>query len=519
MQKQLDLPLTKAVLQLWTADEIFANADGATFRALGEDRRVERKLGGIQPRELGTYVAMFANTAPDGGVIVVGMEDDGSMSGCARIGHERLNDLERVGYTYCPDARYDTKRIAATRSADGGEDFLLLFRVYYRQEKVVETTNGDAFIRRGESRTLLKDDEKRELQISKGQVSLEREPCGLSYPDDFDRDLIKTFADNYRMSRGLTGDHDDVDVLVLRHLGKFEGGAFVPNIACALLFARDPAAVIPGCKIRFLRFEGTTERSGSKFNVVKDIWIEGNLPGIIVETEGVVQSQVRDFTRLGTDGKFFTAPEYPKDAWYEAVVNACVHRSYGLKNMNIFVKMFDDRLEVESPGGFPPLVTPQNIYDSHQPRNPFLMEALYYLNFVKCAHEGTRRIRDTMLKMNLPAPEFAQKEMEGSRVLVTMRNDVAHRKAFVDSDAAKMIGEDVFRGLDDEERLIINYAAERESMNITDAQRVIGRTWAFARKKLIGLVKKGVLKYEKRPHLVRDTKARFMLKVKHLPSR
>ena len=51
-----------------------------------------------------------------------------------------------------------------------------------------------------------------------------------------------------------------------------------------------------------------------------------------------------------------------KKAWYEALVNACVHRSYNLKNMNIFIRMFDDRLEIESPGGFPPLVTPENIF-------------------------------------------------------------------------------------------------------------------------------------------------------------
>jgi ATP-dependent DNA helicase RecG len=68
----------------------------------------------------------------------------------------------------------------------------------------------------------------------------------------------------------------------------------------------------------------------------------------------ILTSQLRDFTRLGDDGVFYTAPEYPNAAWYEALVNAVVHRSYGLKNMNIFVKMFDDKLVIESPGGLPP---------------------------------------------------------------------------------------------------------------------------------------------------------------------
>ena len=106
-----------------------------------------------------------------------------------------------------------------------------------------------------------------------------------------------------------------------------------------------------------------------------------------------MKSQLRSFSRLSSGGKFLTSPEYPEFAWYEAIVNACVHRSYGngMKNMNIFVKMFDDRLEVESPGPFPAFVTADTIYDLHQhPIKSFLMEAMFYLKFVKMGHEGTR---------------------------------------------------------------------------------------------------------------------------------
>jgi hypothetical protein len=62
---------------------------------------------------------------------------------------------------------------------------------------------------------------------------------------------------------------------------------------------------------------------------------------------------LREFSKLGKDNKFYTETEYPEDAWYEAIVNACVHRSYVLSNKVVFVKIFDDRLVVESPGGFP----------------------------------------------------------------------------------------------------------------------------------------------------------------------
>jgi len=96
-----------------------------------------------------------------------------------------------------------------------------------------------------------------------------------------------------------------------------------------------------------------------------------------------VAEDIASVRPLGPDKIFYSAPEYPRDAWYEALVNACVHRSYGLKNMNVFVKMFDDKLTIESPGGFPPLVTPENIYVTHHPRNPVLMHAMFYSRRVR----------------------------------------------------------------------------------------------------------------------------------------
>jgi ATP-dependent DNA helicase RecG len=77
----------------------------------------------------------------------------------------------------------------------------------------------------------------------------------------------------------------------------------------------------------------------------------------LISTTFLIRSQLREFSKLGKDNKFYTETEYPEDAWYEAIVNACVHRSYVLSNKVVFVKIFDDRLVVESPGGFPPNVS------------------------------------------------------------------------------------------------------------------------------------------------------------------
>ena len=155
--------------------------------------------------------------------------------------------------------------------------------------------------------------------------------------------------------------------------------------------------------------------------------------------------------------------------------------------------MFDDRLVVESPGGFPPFVTPENIYEMHHPRNPTLMGALAYLDYVQCAHEGTRRIRQTMADMELPAPEFSQLEAGHAMVRVTLRNDVKQRKVWVDSSVGRAIGEALFDSLTADERRAVNCAVEDGDVSVSHIQRLTNRTWPSAKKLLMGLVGKGIL--------------------------
>lgn len=510
-QKTLFDVLDESPLALMSVDEIYQNADSGLLARLGEDRRVERKPAGIHCDALGEYFSMWANTAPEGGIIVLGVEDNGVYGGCSRVGPERLNNIESAGDTFCPDARYQTKRIPVVLP-NGKPDFLLLIRVAYRQDKLVRTNRGEAYVRRGDKKKKLTEEERREIEIDKGQLAFEQEPCGLRWPLDFDQNLIQQFCQNYREMRELSGHHADAEILELRRLGKRVRGTFVPNIACALLFADNPRLVIPGCYVRFLRIDGEVEGTGSNLNYTKDIFIEGQVPRIIEKVESVLDAQLRNFSRLGPDGKFCVAPEYPKFAWYEAVVNACVHRSYGLKNMNIFVKMFDDRLVIESPGPFPPMVSPENIYETHHPRNPTLMEAMYYLKFVKCAHEGTRRMRDEMQGMSLPGPEFAQKDDSYSQVRVTLRNNSKQRRVWVDSDAGKIIGEKEFAGLTGEERRVINFVAEHETINVSQAQRLIHKDWRAAKRMLDKLYKKGILNHIHRADLLRDPDAHYVLR-------
>jgi ATP-dependent DNA helicase RecG len=181
--------------------------------------------------------------------------------------------------------------------------------------------------------------------------------------------------------------------------------------------------------------------------------------------------------------------------------------------MNIFVKMFDDRLVIESPGGFPPLVTPENIYDMPQPRNPHLFAALFFLDFVKCANEGTRRMRDSMIASNLPKPEFEQKEINSGLVRVTLRNNIKHRRVWVDKDARAVLGAALAQTLSPNEKKIVNFVAEYEGISVSQAHRLTGvKTWHSAKKLLLGMKERNILEDRRNPVLDRDPGARFFLK-------
>jgi ATP-dependent DNA helicase RecG len=499
---------------LLSPDEIWESACAELISSIAEDRRIERKAPGIQVDLLSEYFSMWANTVPEGGLVAVGVENNGKISGCHRISSTRLNELEKAPRRLCPDARIDSKRIEATAD-DGTASFVLLYRVVYREDRVVRNHKGEAFIRSGDEKHKLAEAEIRELEIDKRQVDIEKEIVPLNYPDDFDGDLVKRFVDGVKKIHQPLQQYRDIEVLQQRRLGVVKGGNFIPNAACALAFARDPVPLFPGCQIRFLRIDGEYEQSGANYNVIKTVPLEGPVPRLLEHTAELLSAQLRDFSRLGDDGVFYGAPEYPYAAWYEALVNACVHRSYGLKNMNIFVKMFDDKLVIESPGGFPPLVTPENIYTMHHPRNPTLMRAMFYMGLVKEHAEGTKRMRDTMKDMKLPAPIFEQTQsgIGNATVRVTLRNQIKQRKVWVDSDVTGLLGEALSRNLSSEEKRVLNFVAEYGKINVTQCHRLIPNLakWHSAKRLLMKLVDKGLLRQVHKDSVIRDNKAHFVL--------
>lgn len=119
-----------------------------------------------------------------------------------------------------------------------------------------------------------------------------------------------------------------------------------------------------------------------------------------------IKIQMKEKTCSGHDGIFVTREEYQEFVRTEIVVNAVTHRDYGIKGTDIQIKMFDDRLEVDSPGSFAGMVNKDNIRYTHFSRNPKIATFLKDYGYVKEYGEGVDRMCKELESIGLPAPVF-----------------------------------------------------------------------------------------------------------------
>lgn len=298
--------------------------------------------------------------------------------------------------------------------------------------------------------------------------------------------------------------------MIDRHLLKRADGTVRPLNSLVLIAARDPRLTLPGCRIRIQRFATEEEGVGDTYSPQRDKAVEGNIVSIIQKADAAITEFLYNVTWLNSEGKFITTPEYPKWAWFEAMVNACVHRSYNFSGSEIFIKLFSDRMEIESPGGFVPPVNENTIYSARSTRNYHLMDALRYLGYVHMAREGTKRMKQSMEEWGLPDPVFKQEALHGVIVRVTLRNDIS-RKRSTDRDVAHYFGVDTWKTLAEHEIKIAAYAFRNGEINVFEASRLTGRTWQTSKKDLDRLTKRGIFTFESGKY-IRDSKAKYKIR-------
>ena len=202
--EQLDLsfedqPFSGENAALWTPRDIWVRLDQRLIEYLGEDRRYERKGNRrVDLDDLATYYSAFSNT-PDGRLVVVGIEDKGEISGCAALSRDQLNSIETCHLTRCPQAGPEFKRIPVI--IDDKKSFCFAIFVPY-VGKLVETNKGDAWIRYGDSRHKMSEEEKRDFRATRQELSFEMEIAPYQYPRTLTFGLYRIFAMRIGTVRG-----------------------------------------------------------------------------------------------------------------------------------------------------------------------------------------------------------------------------------------------------------------------------------------------------------------------------
>ena len=162
---------------------------------------------------------------------------------------------------------------------------------------------------------------------------------------------------------------------------------------------------------------------------------------------------------------FQIIPEYPEFAWLEGIVNAVTHREYGMSGGYIKIAMFDDRLEITSPGKLPNIVTVDNIRLTRYSRNPRIARILTEFGWVRELNEGVKRIFSDMEEFYLEPPVYSEPEYS---VKLVLKNNIAMRTMRQSDRAAENLGKDVWEGLDDLEKQILAYMAGKNQVKTSE---------------------------------------------------
>lgn len=380
-----------------------------------ENHYFDRKSARIKPDDLARHMAAFANAA--GGKLVVGIEDKGEVTGFKVSRAQDIERLEQCALTDCvPSPDVSCTRLPAVNSS-GEDDVVLVIDLEPSTDRVItRKKDGAVFLRQGDESKELGYEQIRALEYDKNQRVFEDEIVLDSSMGDVDREVLA------RYKAILETDVSDEQVLKSRRFMR-DGRLTVAGL---LLFGECPAAFLPQARVRVLRFDGTKMETGERLNITKDVAFDGPIPKVVDGAFSLISGMLREFQFLGRDGKFQIVPEYPEFAWFEGLVNAVTHRDYAHKGDYIRVSMYDDRLEILSPGRLPNTVTLDNMRETRYSRNPRIARTLVEFGWVRELNEGVRRIYAEMQSLLLADPLFD--EPEGAKVRLTLENNIVARK-------------------------------------------------------------------------------------------
>jgi len=399
--------------------------------AQAESRHLEfKRVSGKMVGKALETVCAFANA--DGGTLVLGVADLKEYQGTARLfgtqeNPEAVDELQRKLLTEFQPALPGLRlqRLHCTLHnglAKGQPGQLLLLRVP-RSSRVHSIVQHGTYTRLDAGNRIMSAAEVTELSYQRGERSATAEPVDLPLA------RLQTAAwQRFAEARGpLSGSF--ADQLLRIGLADEVNGQVQPRRAAVLLFADEPGSLLAAfdsrADLRVMVYDGKQVASGPTPNLRK---LAKTVRGPLIEQIDAAVRLVLDELAQGlvlSNSGFKTVHAYPERVVKEAIVNAVIHRDYRL-NRDIFVRIFDDRIEVESPGLLPGSITPASIAKAgSKARNPLLASNLREFPVAPNidAGEGVRMMFNEMAQAELYPPQYREsRETAVESVTVTLFN-------------------------------------------------------------------------------------------------
>ncbi len=368
---------------------------GEALLTIPEGQWFERKSARIQARDLANTLIGLANA--EGGTVIVGLSE-GVVEGVDGAGSRRLSEWQKAQIDFTEPPVRCKSELVGCLNRTGARDNLLVCEVEV-SEQVHANRKDEVFLRVGDENRKLPFALRQDLIFDKGQATFEIRAIGEADFGDLDEELLASYAATLKhpeprrllQARGiLTGRHE-------------------LSIAAVLLFCKHPQTWLPETYVRVLRYRGTVRGAGSRQQLIEDIRLEGPIPKMLQEARQILLELIPSRRALDNGGRFVEIPLIPEEAWLEGLVNAVVHRSYNMIGDHVRVEIFDDRVEIASPGRFPGVADPSDPMQINRfARNPRIARVCSDLGFGQELGEGIRRIVEEMRSAGLSDPEYVQ---------------------------------------------------------------------------------------------------------------
>jgi ATP-dependent DNA helicase RecG len=381
-------------------DRLLAVREGQTF---------ETKRVGDNRRKIETIVAM-ANT--EGGVLLLGVDDEDRSRGRDRVfgieeNAESVDELERlirhrVTPLIEPPLSVAPRFLPIGGTLRDGTRGSVIAVIIPKSTAVHSVVDGGTYVRLAKSNRMISAAEITELSMRRGAVSVVSGLVDVPF-DLLDTSYWRAYAAQRRLTRQIAE--------ALRHLGlaREEGGALRPTRAAVLLFAEEPSGLLDSkCAIRLFHYKGDAVERTAATNLLRPPrTIGGPLLAQIRDATAAVLNELATGVQVGPLG-FEIAQRYPVRVVTEAITNAVIHRDYRI-SADIHIRLFADRVEVESPGALPGGVTASTIGSAgSHPRNRAIVDHLREFSNPPNldAGEGVPMMRQTMAAADLYPPVF-----------------------------------------------------------------------------------------------------------------